>query len=50
MSALQVYYNYLNIATSSDLKSIELQRLYAHKRHPSFLGMIAVLWFTPVMR
>jgi len=45
----QVYYNCINIHESSDLKSSELQRLYSHKRHPSFIGFLVVLWVTPVM-
>merc|ERR1712071_17057 len=45
----QVYYNYINIHESTDLKSSELQRLYTHKRHPSFIGFLVILWVTPVM-
>jgi len=45
----QVYYDYIDVHETSDLKSSELQRLYTHKRHPSFLGFLVVLWVTPVM-
>ncbi|KZS17650.1 Nurim [Daphnia magna] len=45
----QIYYFCLNISEASDIKSAELQRLYSHKRHPSFLGFLVLLWVTPLM-
>lgn len=48
--SFQIYYFCLNVPEASDLKSTELQRLYTHKRHPSFLGFFTLLWVTPLMR
>nr|CAH0102071.1 unnamed protein product [Daphnia galeata] len=45
----QIYYFCLNLTEITDLKSTELQRLYSHKRHPSYVGILILLWVTPLM-
>lgn len=45
----QVYYDMKNYAPPMAYKSFELKHLYGHVRHPSFIGLTAVLWVTNLM-
>ncbi|XP_065161118.1 nurim homolog [Atheta coriaria] len=46
----QIYYSLRGFPDPLNCKSIELRNLYAHMRHPSFIGFIIIFWFVPVMR
>lgn len=45
----QIYYSIKNSPNPNSMKSQELVKLYNHMRHPSFLGFLIILWFTPIM-
>uniref|UniRef100_D3TQ25 Nuclear envelope membrane protein n=1 Tax=Glossina morsitans morsitans TaxID=37546 RepID=D3TQ25_GLOMM len=45
----QVYYDIKNYAEPLAYKSFELRLLYDHIRHPSFIGLTIILWFTNLM-
>lgn len=49
MGLKQVYYNVRGFSDPMLYKSAELQRLYSHMRHPSFVGLCAALWLFPYM-
>ncbi|XP_015585946.1 nurim homolog [Cephus cinctus] len=45
----QVYYKISARPSPMAMKSLELQRYYAHMRHPSFSGFLIILWLHPFM-
>lgn len=45
----QVYYKLSARPCPLSIKSRELQRYYAHMRHPSFTGFLMILWIHPFM-
>ncbi|EDV96970.1 nurim homolog [Drosophila grimshawi] len=45
----QAYYDMLNYSEPIAKKSLELRNLYAHVRHPSFVGFTLILFVTNVM-
>ncbi|KAF7402446.1 hypothetical protein HZH66_004713 [Vespula vulgaris] len=45
----QVYYKITARPSPMSKKSKELQRYYAHMRHPSFIGFLIILWVHPFM-
>ncbi|KAJ8949997.1 hypothetical protein NQ318_002408 [Aromia moschata] len=46
----QVYYSVVNLPDPNLRKSLQLQRLTNHMRHPSFLAFVLIFWLYPVMR
>lgn len=45
----QVYYDTQHLLAPMLYKSDELKRLYGHVRHPSFVGLLVVLWAANTM-
>ncbi|KAF5301887.1 hypothetical protein FQR65_LT08719 [Abscondita terminalis] len=45
----QIYYNMRKLPQPSQYKSNDLNRLYLHMRHPSFLSFIIIFWGIPFM-
>lgn len=45
----QVFYDTQRLPSPMMYKSDELKRLYGHVRHPSFVGLVVVLWTTNYM-
>ncbi|XP_023016311.2 nurim homolog [Leptinotarsa decemlineata] len=45
----QVYYSIVNLPDPNVRKSIQLQRLNSHMRHPSFLAFVLIFWLYPIM-
>lgn len=45
----QVYYSLRGLPDPITLKSRDLQRLYLHMRHPSFIGFCILFWIYPFM-
>ncbi|XP_055322246.1 nurim homolog [Sitodiplosis mosellana] len=45
----QVYYDWNNLLPPLNYKSYELNVLYEHVRHPSFIGFSIILWFPNIM-
>ncbi|CAG9824218.1 unnamed protein product [Phaedon cochleariae] len=45
----QVYYSIVNLPDPNSRKSVQLQRLNSHMRHPSFLAFVLIFWMYPIM-
>lgn len=45
----KVYYMLFGLGDPMHQKSEELQRLFAHMRHPCFTGLNLILWLHPIM-
>lgn len=45
----QIYYSIQQLPDPNIYKSSDLKRLYAHMRHPSFIGFLIIFWVVPCM-
>ncbi|KAJ3662968.1 hypothetical protein Zmor_007282 [Zophobas morio] len=45
----QIYYSIINLPDPNYRKSVQLQRLNSHMRHPSFVAFLVIFWSVPIL-